>query len=71
MDCLRCGEENHKDDDFCWFCGWAFIGDSTICSTCNRTLKKYEECEGCTDESEEDAWTSNDLDDWYHLAEET
>jgi predicted amidophosphoribosyltransferase len=71
MDCPRCGEENHSDADFCGYCGWAFISDWKICSTCNQTLKGYERCEVCAEESEEDAWVSNDLEDWYHLAEGT
>jgi hypothetical protein len=73
MDCPRCGSENLKNEQYCNFCGWAFMSDWNLCPDCNKTLKGFADCEDCNKTAQVDS----DIDEvwsdslWYKSKEES
>ena len=65
--CPRCATSNPVTEKFCIYCKWEFMSGWTLCEVCNQTLKDGKNCDLC---SPDDAWISNNLDDWYQDREE-
>jgi predicted amidophosphoribosyltransferase len=64
MDCPRCGSEHDVYGGFCWFCGWDFNKDPSICDKCGLTVGDNEDCSICGPNStaEREDWDTPDED---------